>query len=304
MMNHRDLLTSLTEEQRQQLMEKTNSDGISRLSCFVLLIGGLATAISAAVAGWQILILPLGILLVFLFTLQHETVHKTPFASQWLNTAVGHLCGLILFLPPVWFQYFHLAHHRHTQDPEKDPELSSEKPDNWWKFLHHVSGLPLWISLFKTLFANAFLTPEYSYVPQTGYVKIRREALYIIVIYGVVLALSLITHSTILFWVWIVPLIVGQPFLRLYLLAEHGRCPMVADMLQNSRTTYTNSLVRWLAWNMPYHAEHHAIPTVPFHKLSKLNALTRDHLTSVSNGYVEFHRTNVQGFKETTKPSE
>ena len=40
-------------------------------------------------------------------------------------------------------------------------------------------------------------------------------------------------------------------------------------MLENSRTTYTNALVRFLAWNMPFHAEHHAWPSIPFHALPR-----------------------------------
>ena len=41
---------------------------------------------------------------------------------------------------------------------------------------------------------------------------------------------------------WVIPALLGQPFLRAYLMAEHGACPLVANMLANSRTTYTN---RW-----------------------------------------------------------
>jgi hypothetical protein len=37
---------------------------------------------------------------------------------------------------------------------------------------------------------------------------------------------------------WIVPALLGQPWLRLFLLAEHAGCPQVRDMLANSRTTY------------------------------------------------------------------
>ena len=85
-------------------------------------------------------------------------------------------------------------------------------------------------------------------------------------------------------------MVLGQPMLRLYLMAEHGRCPPVANMLENTRTTFTNRLVRWIAWNMPYHAEHHAWPTVPFHKLPSLHRLTRPHLKKTSDGYISFHR--------------
>ncbi len=91
-------------------------------------------------------------------------------------------------------------------------------------------------------------------------------------------------------WLWLIPALLGQPFLRLYLLAEHGRCPPVADMLANSRTTFTNRIVRFVAWNMPYHTEHHAFPNVPFHKLSELHRDLRPHLKSTSDGYGAFAR--------------
>ena len=84
--------------------------------------------------------------------------------------------------------------------------------------------------------------------------------------------LSLVWTDVVL-WVWVVPALLGQPFLRLYLLAEHGDCPEVANMFENTRTTFTTRAVRWLAWNMPYHVEHHVWPTVPFHRLPEVHGL-------------------------------
>ena len=87
-----------------------------------------------------------------------------------------------------------------------------------------------------------------------------------------------------------VPALLGQPFLRAYLMAEHGRCPQVADMLANSRTTFTTAAMRRLAWNMPYHAEHHAYPAVPFHALPRFHELAKAHLKTTERGYARFHR--------------
>ena len=100
-------------------------------------------------------------------------------------------------------------------------------------------------------------------------------------------ALSLI-WSPLLLWLWLVPVLLGQPFLRLYLLAEHGDCPFVANMFENTRTTYTNRVVRFLAWNMPYHVEHHAYPAVPFHHLPALHDKMREHLQVTAPGYAQF----------------
>jgi fatty acid desaturase len=47
--------------------------------------------------------------------------------------------------------------------------------------------------------------------------------------------------------------------------------------------------VRLVTWNMPFHAEHHALPTVPFHKLPELHEAVRDHLKTTADGYARFN---------------
>eukprot|EP00484_Ammonia_sp_Unknown_P004214 CAMPEP_0197075240 /NCGR_PEP_ID=MMETSP1384-20130603/211510_1 /TAXON_ID=29189 /ORGANISM="Ammonia sp." /LENGTH=170 /DNA_ID=CAMNT_0042514083 /DNA_START=395 /DNA_END=904 /DNA_ORIENTATION=- len=66
---------------------------------------------------------------------------------------------------------------------------------------------------------------------------------------------------------WFLPSLIGQVFLRAYLIAEHRECQSNTNMLSNTRTTKTFWLERQLAWNMPYHVEHHAFPYVPFYLL-------------------------------------
>jgi fatty acid desaturase len=92
----------------------------------------------------------------------------------------------------------------------------------------------------------------------------------------------------------VLPALLGQPFLRLFLLAEHTGCAFVDDMLANSRTTYTNAAVLLLTWQMPYHAGHHSFPSVPFHALSRVNALLPAATRMTSPGYLALHRTLLQ----------
>jgi fatty acid desaturase len=87
-------------------------------------------------------------------------------------------------------------------------------------------------------------------------------------------------------WIWILPFLLGQVFLRPYLLAEHTACAFTRDCLDNTRTTLTLPLVRLFAWNMPYHAEHHAYPAVPFHALPRLHERVRARIANLDPGYV------------------
>ena len=64
-----------------------------------------------------------GIVIVHLFAPFHESTHYTAFRSRRLNTAAGWLTGLVLMLPPTVFRYQHTAHHRYTQDIERDPQM-------------------------------------------------------------------------------------------------------------------------------------------------------------------------------------
>jgi len=69
----------------------------------------------------------------------------------------------------------------------------------------------------------------------------------------------------------------------------------VPDMLANSRTTLTNGLVRFLAWNMPFHAEHHTFPAVPFHALPALHRRLAPVIKVKTPGYIAAQRSILKG---------
>ena len=292
-MNHKEFLASLPTQTRQALLQKSDRAGLLHLVGHwgaILLVGGL---IALEVPYWGLLLPIQGVLLIFNFTLLHECTHKTPFKTGWLNEVVGWITGFLVGLPFLWFRYFHLAHHKYTNDPKNDPELVGHpKPDSWGRYVWHVSGLPVWAAQIRGLIRIAAGRDQGWFIPKSARIRVRVESIIIVIFYVVTLLYSL-TISTMAIKVWIIPAILGQPFLRLYLLAEHGRCPQVADMLQNSRTVFTNWAVKFVAWNMPFHAEHHTYPSVPFWRLPALHSLMQDHLKTTENGYTRFHSTYV-----------
>jgi fatty acid desaturase len=240
-----------------------------------------------------------GVVLVFLFTPAHECIHRTAFKTRALNEAVAFVIGVLLVLPREYFRAFHFAHHRFTQDPARDPELASPKPANLRQWLWHVSGFPYWIAQVRGTVAHAFgRAREDFYKDERQRRAVIKEARVVLAIYAIVLlgSVALGNNATLIYWV--IPALLGQPALRLYLLAEHALCPMSPDMLENTRTTYTNALVRALAWNMPYHAEHHAFPAVPFHRLPEVNRVIAPRLKSTSSGYIAVHRLVLRSYAE------
>lgn len=257
-------------------------------------IGHLGAIALGGVALWHALgtvwAVPLtllhGYFVAFLFTAVHETAHQTAFKTRAGNYLLGHVAAFAIFLPYEYYRAYHWVHHRHTQDPEKDPELAAPLPHTRLGIAWLWTGMPIWIGRARLLFAHGVLGQvSVPWVPEDKRPLIVREARLYLLGYAVVIAASVLAGSLAALWLWVVPLAAGQLFLRPYLLAEHTGCAHSPDMLENTRTTYTNRFVHFFAWNMPFHVEHHAYPAVPFHALPKLNAMLAPHIVNTSSGY-------------------
>ncbi|MDZ4735858.1 MAG: fatty acid desaturase [Rhodospirillaceae bacterium] len=281
----RDLIDSATLRTRSQ---RSDRRGLFQLAAHLaLLVATGALVLATAGSLWLLLALPLhGIALTFLFAPLHETIHRTALRSRELNDAVAIICGLPLLLPPIWFRHFHFTHHRWTQDPARDPELDPPRPTTTRAWLWHVTGLPYWIASIRGLVTHAIGQVSEPYIVARDKAGVVREARVFLGVYATTILLAAGTGwLEALVLLWIIPAVLTQPLLRLYLLAEHGGCPFGVDMLRNTRTTRSNAIVRFLAWNMPFHAEHHAFPGVPFHALPALHQRLGPHLAVVSAGY-------------------
>jgi fatty acid desaturase len=285
-MDHKGFLAAVPAADRAVLTARADGPGLWQLAGHLGAILVTGALIMVGVPGWPLLLPVQGVLIVFLFTLEHECTHQTPFENTRINEAAGHLCGFLLVLPFRWFRYFHLAHHRYTNLPGQDPELDAPKPATLSAWLWHVSGLPTWWSAARLVLRLAAGREQARYLPAGALPGMQREARVMLGLY-LLAGLSLMV-TPVLFWVWLLPVLLGQPCLRLYLLAEHGDCPLVADMFQNTRTTFTTALMRRLAWNMPFHTEHHVWPQVPFHRLPALHDRMRAHLAVTADGYMAF----------------
>jgi fatty acid desaturase len=70
---------------------------------------------------------------------------------------------------------------------------------------------------------------------------------------------------------------------------EHLGLSHEHDIMNNTRSTRTNFIMRWLCWQMPYHTAHHSFPSVPFWKLKALNNKIETNVGPVHRmGWIEF----------------
>lgn len=224
--------------------------------------------------------------LAFLFTGFHEMTHETVFATRWLNAVCGNAWGFAIFRPFRHYKSYHYNHHKFTGDPVRDPELQNSLLDlsltNIFAYVLYLSGIPFWVDRVTTLLRHCFFgvasvnALEWKYFTSKTAAEVVLEArqyvsLYAALFIAATFSVPFCPTLELLWNVWIFPTLVAQPFLRFYLIAEHMSCPQGDNMLSNTRTTETYAWYRWLAWNMPYHAEHHAFPFVPFYNLPALH---------------------------------
>ena len=290
---------NISQDEMKPLTSRSDGTALLHIGVQFLLIALVAGLLQISTQLWLSVIFTvvLGILLTFLFAPLHESIHKTAFKTNWMNSVTGWICGFVLLLPPAYFRAFHMAHHRHTQIPGKDPELDTPKPRSLWGYIWLLSGLTYWKEQIIFFLGYVFGDRQDNFVSKAKLGGVRLEAGIYLLAYVSLFAVSMQTQSDYLLFLWIIPVVVGQPFLRAYLLAEHTLCPLVPEMLKNTRTTLTNPILGWLCWNMNYHVEHHAYPAIPFHQLPKAHEYIRDQIQCLDAGYVQVHLKIIDSLK-------
>lgn len=230
-----------------------------------------------------------GILINFLYAGQHELSHGTPFKTKWMNVWLGRLIGFLMLYPRDFDLIQHTAHHKWTQNWSRDGELARE-PYTLRSYLLWFLGPTYWYSRISRLFRLASGTVIEPYIRKDQESLVIREARIHLAIYGGLAVVSAAFQTWAVVILWLSPMLATKAFHQLQNTIEHLGLSHEDNILENTRSTRTNAIMRWMCWNMQYHTAHHAFPSVPFHRLRDLNkemtagAGTPPH----SMGYLEF----------------
>lgn len=212
----------------------------------------------------------LGVLLNFLYAGQHELSHGTVFNTKGVNEFWGRLIGFAMLFPRDFDQVMHFAHHKWTQDWERDGELVRE-PYTLNTYLLWLSGVTYWRNRVSGIIRRARGIIVEPYIRAEEEAKIIRESRIHLALYVLIIAGSFVIGSWAWLTFWIVPMVLTKPVHQLQNTIEHLGLSHEDNILENTRSTRTNALIRWLCWQMPYHTAHHTFPSVPFWKLHELN---------------------------------
>jgi fatty acid desaturase len=126
---------------QRRIMELRRPDNVTNIlylareyACLILAIGGAVTFAEARGAWglswwWNVPVFGLAIVLVGalqhrLAGLGHEASHYSFLRNRTANDLVADVFCMFPILTSVhYYRVFHMAHHQHTNDPEKDPDL-------------------------------------------------------------------------------------------------------------------------------------------------------------------------------------
>ena len=93
--------------------------------------------------------------------------------------------------------------------------------------------------------------------------------------YALIAVLSVVFKSWIALEFWLGPMLLMKWFHQFQNVGEHTAMTHEPDTLSNTRTLVGPAVMRWLMWNMSYHAAHHTFPSIPFHRLPELDKALR-----------------------------
>src|ERR1700761_3619815 len=191
------------------LSVKSDARGFARLGGHLAAIAATGTGLWLTWGSW--LALPFfiahGALINFLYAGQHEFSHATVFRTKKLNEIFGRLFGFVLLYPRDFDQIQHFAHHRYTQNWEKDGELVRDRY-TLASYLLWVLGPTYWYSRVRRILRFAFrLVPE-PYIPDDRKPDVIREARWHIAGYLIIAVLSIAAHSWAAVILWLLPMLV------------------------------------------------------------------------------------------------
>lgn len=280
----------VTPAELRALTERSDAKGWTQLGTHFGAIILVMVFHAAALGTWWVMVtgFALGVLLNFTYAAQHELSHATVFKTRKLNEFWGRVIGFIQVFPRDFDQVMHFAHHQYTQDWERDGELVRE-PYSLTTYLLWLSGVTYWRNRVVGNIRRAGGIILEPYIREQEEAKIIREARLHLLGYGLIAIGSLILGTWVALTFWLLPMILTKPVHQLQNTIEHLGLSHESDILENTRSTRTNALIRWLCWQMPYHTAHHTFPAVPFWKLRELNDKIEAKAGEVHRmGWIEF----------------
>lgn len=235
--------------------------GLSYLAIVVMALTGFLSLWLAVPA--------IAVLTYLSYTVAHESVHGSISGNnrslRWMNKALGYMAAWILMIPLTAHRHEHMAHHRNTNDRERDPD---------YPVVRMQGSLPA-AALAAVQIAIGQFSHYFRYHWKTAPTK-QNLVLCLEVAAAMLPRLAVFASG---YWVeglalFVLAWLIGVTVL-LYLFAYivHRPHEQVGRYVDTSTILLPGPLGRLLTWLwmfQNYHSIHHLFPRVPFYHYARL----------------------------------
>jgi len=226
------------------------------LSLLGLCVSGFVLAASAWstgrwASGWTTALL--AVCVYGVFTVLHDATHGVAHRNRLVNQALGRVGAFVLLLPYPVFRAAHLAHHGHTNDPERDPDFIVAWRPAWLR--------PLWLLLVSAhyrwkVYGGGLLRERSARLE-----ALATEALIACSMAGAIVA----GHGGALVQLWLAPALIAILFLGFaFDLVPHH--PHTTRERYYDTRIQPGRLLDVLLLGQNYHLVHHLWTTIPWYR--------------------------------------
>ena len=251
---------------------------------------------------WMVLIaVPvLGLLYAHLVELQHECLHEHAYHRRSANRLVGFLCGVPMASSYWHYKYEHLRHHAFLGTPVNQEFFNYRFRglDSVGGFLRSCFHLGRYLDVAANIGRGLVGRTNPKVTKPVAARRIRQEYQAFAVLLAAAVAVTVLTRSPYLAFVWVIPtLLVAEPVHFMIELPEHFGLNTQTDpnVLSNTRTVHGSRLAKWFTNGNDLHTAHHFHQGVPMAQVPKVHELIADQVETVEASYWSFYRKVMTG---------
>ncbi|MEO1101736.1 MAG: fatty acid desaturase, partial [Pseudomonadota bacterium] len=189
---------------------------------------------------------------------QHDIIAKPGSKLRWLNQTVGHLSTIPLVLPYRVARLTHLEHHKHTNDPDLDPDISTKAPGPLQAIWGSIRNRQPRVDGGFNAYGDALVRigrPD----------AILDAVIYEIVFYGTLFGLAWSGYAVEAALLWWLPRHIALTYIQYYLSWAPHHPGTKQGRYRNTRS-FRSILGNIGSMGMQYHIIHHLHPRIPLYR--------------------------------------
>ena len=185
---------------------------------------------------------------------QHDIIGRPGTKLRWLNELVGHGTSWMILLPFGTLRTTHLDHHRHTNDPEHDADITTHADTAWGA---------VWESI-KQRQPKAKRALDYrASLERAGREDlVKLTALYKLAFFAFLFAMAWSGLAIEVFLLWWLPYQIAMTYI-IFFLSWAPHSPGMAQGRYRDTKSWKSRLGDPLSMWMGYHVVHHLHPYIP-----------------------------------------